>query len=89
MAVPFLEGLVPNLFPPICTTTLDRRGSTCITSHINVGLLGTLEYNSFKWRAIRLFNQLPLFVRNTTVCFIHSFKKQLDSNLSTVLDSPC
>ena len=29
-------------------------------SHINVGRLGTLEYNSFafRWRAIRLFNYL-------------------------------
>ena len=84
-----LEGLVPDLFPPICTKTSDRRGRTSIKSHINVGRLGTLEYNSFKWRAIRLFNQLPLFVRNTTVCSIHSFKKQLDSYLSTVTDSPC
>ena len=70
-----LEGLVPNLFPPICTKTSDRRGRTCISSHINVGRLGTLEYNSFRWCAIRLFNQLSLFVRNTTVCSIHSFKK--------------
>ena len=84
-----LEGLVPNLFPPICTKTSDRRGRTCISSHLNVGRLGTLEYNSFRWCAIRLFNQLPLFVRNTTVCSIHSFKKQLDSYLSTVPDSPC
>ena len=43
-----LEGLVPNLFPPICTKTSDRRGRTCISSHINVGRLGTLEYNSFR-----------------------------------------
>ena len=84
-----LEGLVPNLYPPICSKTSDRRGRTCISSHINVGRLGTLEYNSFRWCAIRLFNQLPLFVRNTTVCSIHSFKKQLDSYLSTVPDSPC
>ena len=68
-----LEGLVPNLFPPICTKESDRRGRTCITSHINVGRLGTLEYNSFRWRAIRLFNQLPLFLRNVTVCSVHSF----------------
>ena len=59
-----LEGLVPNLFPPICTKTSDRRGRTCITSHINVGRLGTLEYNGIRWRAIHLFNQLPLFVCN-------------------------
>ena len=48
-----------------------------------------MEYNSFRWHAIRLFNQLPLFVRNTTVCSIHIFKKQLDSYLSTVPDSLC
>ena len=34
-----------------------------------------------------VFNQLPLFVR-TTVCSTHNFKKQLDSYLSTVPDSP-
>ena len=63
-----LEGLVPNLFSPICTKTLDRRGRICITSHINVGRLGTLEYNSFRWRAIRwIGNYLDLFVCNTTV----------------------
>ena len=69
-----LEGLVPNLYPHICTKTSDRRGRTCISSHINVGRLGTLEYNSFRWSAIHLFNQLPSFVRNTTVCSIHRFK---------------
>ena len=84
-----LEGLVPNLYPPICSKTSDRRGRTCISSHINVGQLGTLEYNSFIWCAIRLFNQLPLFVRNTAVCSIHSFRKQMDSYLSKVPDSPC
>ena len=62
-----LEGLVPNLFLPICTKTSDRRGRTCIMSHINVGRLGILEYNSFRWWAIRLFNQLHLHVRNTTL----------------------
>ena len=66
-----LEGLVPNLFPPICTKESNRRGRTCATSHINVGRLGTLEYNSFRWRVIRLFNQLPLFIlHNITVCSV-------------------
>ena len=83
-----LEGLVPNIFPPICTKTWDRRGRTCITSHINVRRLGTFEYNNFRWRAIRLFNQIGLFVHNTTVetvCSIHRFKKQLDSYLSLTM----
>ena len=75
-----LEGLVPNLFPTICTKESDRRGRTCITSHINVGRLGALEYNSFRWHAIRLFNQLPSFLRNVSVCSVHSFK---------VPDFPC
>ena len=78
-----MKGLVPNLFPPICTKESYRRGRTCITSHINVGRLGTLEYNSFRWRAIRLFNQLPLFVSNVIVCSVHSFKKKSDFYLST------
>ena len=82
-------GSGPKTLPPICTKTSDRRGRTYISSHINVGRLGTLEYNSFRLCAIRLFNQLPLFVRNTTTCSIHSFKKQLDSYQSTVPDSPC
>ena len=71
-----LEGLVPNLFPPICTKELDRRVRTCIMSH-NVGRLGTLEYNSFTWHAIHMFNKLPLFLRNFTVCSVHSFTKKL------------
>ena len=28
-----LEGLVPNLYPPICAKTSDRRGRTCIFTH--------------------------------------------------------
>ena len=42
-----LEGLVPNIFPP-GTKESDHRGRTCITSRINVGRLGILEYNSFR-----------------------------------------
>ena len=61
-----MEGGVPNIFPHICTKTSDRRGRTCIMSYINVGQLETFEYNRFRWRAIRLFNQLPLFLRNAT-----------------------
>ena len=62
-----LECQVPNFSPPIRSRTSDRRGRACITSHVGVGRLGTLAYNSFRWRAIHIFNQLPLFLRNTTV----------------------
>ena len=84
-----LECQVPNFSPPIRSRTSDRRGRACITSHVGVGRLGTLAYNSFRWRAIRIFNQLPLFLRNTTVCSVYSFKKKLDLYLSTVPDIPC
>ena len=50
-------------------------------SRINVGRLGTLEYNSFRWLAIRLFDKLPVFLRNDTVCSIHSFKKRISTYL--------
>ena len=71
-----LECQVPNFSPPIRSRTSDRRGRACIASHAGVGRLGTLAYNSFRWRAIRMFNQLSLFLRNTTVCSVYSFKKK-------------
>ena len=63
-----LECQVPNFSPAIRYRTSDRSGRACITSHVGVRRLRTLAYNSFRWRAIRMFNQLPLFLRNTTVC---------------------
>ena len=64
-------GKFSNLSTPIRSRTSDRRGRACIASHVGVGRLGTLAYNSFSWRAIRMFNQLPLFLRNTTVVVSH------------------
>ena len=80
-----LECLVPNLFPPICAEASYCRGRTCITSHISVGRLGTLEYNSFRWRAICLFNELPLYLCNSTACSIHSFKKMIFTYLQCLI----
>ena len=87
------ECQVPSFSPPIRSRTSDRRGrtSSCIASHVGVGRLGTLAYNSLRWCAIRMFNQLPLSspLCNTTVCSVYSFKKKLDLYLSTVPDIPC
>ena len=49
-----LECQVPNFSPPIRSRTSDRRGRTCIASHVGVGRLGTLAYNSFRWHAIHI-----------------------------------
>ena len=86
-----LECQVPNFSPPIRSRTSDRRGRTCIASHVGVGRLGMLANKSFRWRAICMFNQLPLSLtlRNTTVCSVYGFKKKLDLYLSTVPDIPC
>ena len=84
-----VECLVPNFSPPIRSRTSDRRGRACIASHVSVARLGMLAYNGFRWRAISMINQLPLFLRNTTVCSVNSFKKKLDLYLSTVPDSAC
>ena len=54
-----IEGLASNFLNPITTYTSTfsgRRGRSCIIFHVNVGRIGTLAYNSFRWRSIRLFN---------------------------------
>ena len=53
-----IESLAPNLSNPITCTFSGRRGRSCVISHV-VGGVGTLAYNSFRWRSIRLFNSLP------------------------------
>ena len=41
-----IEGLAPNFSNPITSTFSGRRGRSCIISHVNVGRVGTLAYNS-------------------------------------------
>ena len=58
-----IEGLVPNFSKPIVCSYSERRGRSCIVSHVHLGRLGSLAYNSFRWRAIRLFNAMPKYIR--------------------------
>ena len=76
-----VEGLVPNLS--------DRRGRTCIVYHAGVGRLGTLKYNSFRWRSIRMFKRLPKCIRMLSSCSVNRFKSELDSYLKNIVDLPC
>ena len=69
-----IEGLVP------------RR--SCIVSHVNLGRLGSLAYNSFRWRAIRLFNAMPKYIRCISSCSVVSFKSKLDCYLKNIVDLP-
>ena len=65
-----IEGLVPNFSNPVVCSYSDRRGRSCIVSHIHVGRLGTLAFNSFRWRAIRLFNAMPNHKRCISSCSV-------------------
>ena len=84
-----LENLVPNLVKPLQFYVSDRRGRLCSVSHVRLGHTGTLACSSFRWKGIRLFNSLPMRIRNITTCPPLVFKKQLDLHLSPILDCPC
>ena len=84
-----LDNLVPNLIPKVQIYTSERRGRLCYTQHVPVGHIGSICFNSFRWKASRLFNALPANIRNTTNCETSVFKKKVDSYLQTILDNPC
>ena len=84
-----LESIVPNLSQPITCYFSDRRGRLCHLKHVCAGRLGTLSYNSFRWKAVRLFNCLPQHVRNVSSCSTIIFKKKLDQFLCNLDDKPC
>ena len=83
-----IEGLVPNFSKPIVCSYSERRGRTCIISHVNLGRLGSLAYNSFRWRAIRLFNAMSKYIRCISSCSVVSFKSKLDCCLKNIVDLP-
>ena len=82
-----VEGLVPNLSDHITCSLSDRRGRTCIVYHASVGQLGTMKYNSFRWRTIR--KRLPKCIRMLSSCSVNRFKSELDSYLRNIVDLPC
>ena len=81
-----IEGLATNFSNPITSTI---SGRSCIISHVNVGRVSTLSYNSFRWRSIRLFNSSPMHLRSISLCAVLRFKTQLDIFLGSVEDLPC
>ena len=83
-----IEGLVPNFSNPIVCSYSDRRGRSCIVSHVHVGRLGTLAFNSFRWRVIRLFNAMPNHIRCISSCSVLSFKCKFELYLRNIVDLP-
>ena len=82
-------GLAPNFSNPITSTFSGRRGRSCVISHVNVGRVGTLSYNSFRWRSTCLFNSLPMHLRSISSCSVLRLKNQLNIFLGSVEDLPC
>ena len=50
------------------------------------GHIGSLAYNSFRWRGSRIFNALPPGVRNMSKCGVNVFKRKLDNFLSQIVN---
>ena len=84
-----LEGLVPNCGLEAENKT--RLGRICtIPALANTGSskIGTLRENSFQVHGPKLFNSLPIQVRNISKCNVDEFKVQLDKVLEKVPDEP-
>ena len=80
------DSKVLNFNPPIISLWNERRGRMCVESHVATGHLRSICYNSFKWKAVRLFNNMLKNIRNLTVCLTWCFKKKLDLHLSAIPD---
>ena len=94
-----------KVIPSIFSITLGARTHVCSHSdsletisieaghafifYVNVGRIGTLSYNSFRWRSISLFNSLPMHLRSISSCSVLRFKTQLYIFLGSMEDLPC
>ena len=83
-----LKEKVTNLNSPTVTNSSGRLGRLCIKKHVTSDRIGSIAHNSFRWRAIRLFNSLPKSVRNIRDVDISVFNRSLDYFLRTLRDSP-
>jgi len=85
-----LEGIVMNFTNPILSKINPRTGRMVQfpSLHKKRGHLQTVQYNSFAFRAGRLFNSLPINIRNLMKVDTDLFKKHLDKYLITLPDTP-
>ena len=87
-----MEGLVPNLdSTPICSYWSPRRGRECKVPSILPSApssIRTIRFSSLPFKGPRLFNVLPLHIRNITGCPTETLKKAVDHYLGTIPDEP-
>ena len=88
-----IENLAPNLsVNKIITKYSDRRGRECIIPTISNSQCPAVVKNareaSLPIRGAKLFNMLPVHLRNITGVKVESFKRRLDKYLATIPDEP-
>ena len=90
-----MENYVPNFSQSENTGIQEywnpRRGRFCTVPAINLRSprqIQAIRDASFGIRGPRLFNTLPIHVRNLSGCSVDAFKNKLDKFLSTVPDEP-
>ena len=77
--------MVPNLSQPITYHFSDRRGRLCYSDHVSSGRIGTLSYNSFRWRAIRQ-SLLSLHMTKSYVRTATRSTLKVEANLTQILN---
>ena len=74
-----LEGLVPNFSDPIVCSFSDRRGRSCIVSHVNPGRQGTLLSTA-------LGGVQYVYLIDFLSTFLHVLLTGLNLNLTAILE---
>ena len=77
-----IEGLAPNFSNPITSTFSGHRGRSCIISHVNVGRVGTLIYNSLDGvRSVSSIFYQCIYAQFACVQFLDSILNLISSSL--------
>ena len=87
-----MEKLAPNLpTNPIQVKYSERRGRSCVIPKLNrlcSAKTNTIRENSFSIQGPKLFNCLPMKIRNVTGVSVETFKPHLDKLLTNIPDQP-
>ena len=84
-----VENIVPNFGIKVKSNA--RRGRDCEVPKIMASApvrVQNIRFGSLIINGPRIFNSLPLNVRNITGCSVDSFKRALDNYLRTIPDKP-
>ena len=84
-----LEGIVPNFGIEVsCNRRTGRYCKVPLISTTAPCRIRTIRYNSMGVNGPRIFNSLPLHLRDMSSCSVGSFKRSLDKYFSELLDQP-